>query len=157
MKSKIYYQICILFLLIMINIYMKNLTAILRKEKKVKGDDLNSENENNFKGNSKKLYNNHTSKCFLISDEFINKIIHVVLTRFFVDFNEPINFLKKIGQQHYLVNGIRVMKKYLFPSLENQSCKQFIWILLLGDKANKTLIDNLLNFNYAFEYNNNKY
>ena len=49
-------------------------------------------------------------------------------------------------------NGIRVMNKYLLPSLENQSCKKFIWILTLGDKANKTLVESLFHFNYSFEY-----
>ena len=36
------------------------------------------------------------------------------------------------------------MKKYLFPSLENQSCKDFNWILMLGNKANMTLVKYLL-------------
>ena len=43
------------------------------------------------------------------------------------------------------------MKKYLFPSLENQSCKNFIWILKFGDKANITYIKSLLNFTTVFE------
>ena len=43
------------------------------------------------------------------------------------------------------------MKKYLFPSLENQSCKKFIWVLKLGDKANISYIESLLEFNYSFE------
>ena len=43
------------------------------------------------------------------------------------------------------------MKKYLLSSLENQSCKQFIWILMLGDKANITHIKSLLNFNNSFK------
>ena len=74
------------------------------------------------------------------------------MTRFLFQFNYPINFRKKINQKEYIFNGIRVMKKYLFPSLENQSCKQFIWILLLGDGVNKTYIESILNFNYSFEY-----
>ena len=57
------------------------------------------------------------------------------------------NFTKIIYSPGYLLNGIRVMKKYLFPSLENQSCKNFIWILLLGDKANITQIKSFFNFN----------
>lgn len=44
------------------------------------------------------------------------------------------------------------MKKYLLPSLENQSCKQFMWILILGDKANMTFVKSLINFNLSFEY-----
>jgi hypothetical protein len=43
------------------------------------------------------------------------------------------------------------MKKYLFPSLENQSCKNFTWIIILGDKTNITHIKSLLNLNNSFE------
>ena len=43
------------------------------------------------------------------------------------------------------------MKKYLFPSLEAQSCKNFIWILKLGDKANITFVKSLLDINNSFE------
>ena len=43
------------------------------------------------------------------------------------------------------------MKKYLFPSLENQSCKNFIWILKLRDKDNIIYIKSLLNFTSIFE------
>ena len=63
------------------------------------------------------------------------------------------NFRKKIYSPAYLSNGIRVMKKYLFPSLENQSCKSFIWILLVGDKANITRVKSFFNFNLSFKYN----
>ena len=61
------------------------------------------------------------------------------------------DFKNKIYKEDYIQNGIRVMKKYLFPSLENQSCKNFIWILKLGDKANITYIKSLLNFTTVFE------
>ena len=44
------------------------------------------------------------------------------------------------------------MKKYLLYSLENQYCKQFIWVLTLGDKANITFVKSLINFNLSFEY-----
>ena len=44
------------------------------------------------------------------------------------------------------------MKKYLLPSLENQRCKIFIWILMIGNKANKSYVQSLLNFNYTFKY-----
>ena len=57
------------------------------------------------------------------------------------------------------MNGIRVLKKYLLPSLEHQSCKQFIWILILGDKINITYIKSFLVYNSSFEikviYNKN--
>ena len=43
------------------------------------------------------------------------------------------------------------MKKYLFPSLDNQRCKQFIWILKIGKKSNITFIKSLINFKNSFE------
>ena len=52
------------------------------------------------------------------------------------EYNFLTNFKKIIYKRDYILNGIRVLKKYLIPSLENQSCKKFTWILLLGDKAN---------------------
>jgi hypothetical protein len=55
------------------------------------------------------------------------------------------SFTKKMYKKDYILNGIRVMKKYLFPSLENQSCKNFIWILILGNKANITYVKSALN------------
>ena len=61
------------------------------------------------------------------------------------------DFKKKIYKKDYILNGIRVMKKYLFPSLDNQRCKQFIWILKIGEKANITFIKSLINFNNSFE------
>lgn len=44
------------------------------------------------------------------------------------------------------------MKEYLLPSLENQSCKDFKWILVLGNTNNISYINSLLNFNNSFEY-----
>ena len=91
-------------------------------------------------------------KCF-ISAEYSNlKISHFIITRFMVEFYHVNGFPKKIYSKAYINNGIRVMKKYLFPSLENQSCKDFIWILLLGNKANITYIESIINFNNTFEY-----
>ena len=43
------------------------------------------------------------------------------------------------------------MKKYLIPSLENQSCKNFIWVLLVGNNANITNIISKINLNISFE------
>ena len=44
------------------------------------------------------------------------------------------------------------MQKYLLTSLENQSCKNFTWILYLGDEANITYIKEVIKFNLSFEY-----
>ena len=61
------------------------------------------------------------------------------------------NFPEKIYKNDYILNGIKTMKKYLFPSLENQICKRFIWVLKVGNKANITYVKSLLNFNHSFE------
>ena len=76
----------------------------------------------------------------------------MIITRFIIPFWRIDNFTQKIYSPNYLLNGIRVMKKYLFPSLESQSCKDFIWILLLGDKSNITKVEHLLNINLPFKY-----
>lgn len=77
------------------------------------------------------------------------KIIHIILTRFLIYYTK--NFSDIIYREEYILNGIRVMKKYLFPSLENQRCKNFTWILKLGDRANITQIKSLLNLSNSFE------
>ena len=89
-------------------------------------------------------------KCYLPLDNSNIRIIHLIITRFSIDFYNKI-FSKKIYREDYIQNGIRVLKKYLFPSLENQSCKNFTWILMLGNKANIKYIKSLLNFNNSFE------
>ena len=61
-------------------------------------------------------------------------------------------FHKRIYKKDYILNGIRVMKKYLFPSLENQSCKNFIWILLIGNRVNKNYVKSFLNSINSFEF-----
>ena len=43
------------------------------------------------------------------------------------------------------------MKNYLIPSLENQSCKNFTLIIILGNKSNITYVKSLLNVNYSFK------
>ena len=50
----------------------------------------------------------------------------------------------------YIKNGIRVLKKYLFPSLNAQSCKDFILILTLGDDANMTYVKSHIDLNNSF-------
>ena len=77
------------------------------------------------------------------------KIIHIIITRFLMYYTNK--FSDIIYREDYILNGIRVMKKYLFPSLENQRCKNFTWILKLGDTANITQIKSLLNLNNSFE------
>ena len=90
-------------------------------------------------------------KCYLSPDESNLKIIHLIITRFMIEFWPHHNFTNKIYDEDYILNGIHMMKKYLFPSLDNQSCKKFIWILKLGNKANLTYIKSMLNFKNLFE------
>ena len=95
--------------------------------------------------------NNPYEKCYL--SPFISgiRIIHLIITRFMLDLIDKFGN-KKIYNEDYILNGIRVMKQYLLPSLDNQSCKNFIWILMLGNEANITYIKSLLNFNNSFDY-----
>ena len=113
-------------------------------------EKLNKTNEGPiFLFNSEKNKSSY-KKCYLSLDNSNIRIIHLIITRFSIDFYNKI-FSKKIYREDYIQNGIRVLKKYLFPSLENQSCKNFTWILMLGNKANMTYIKSLLNFNNSFE------
>jgi len=90
-------------------------------------------------------------KCYISPDDTNLKIMHFIITRFMIEYWPFDEFPKKIYKEDYILNGIRVMKKYLFPSLENQSCKQFIWILMLGNKANITYVKSLLDFKNSFQ------
>ena len=90
---------------------------------------------------------NENNKCYLSTENAKIKLAHLILTRFIFEFEGNKVFQKLIYSEAYIKNGIRTMKKYLFPSLENQSCKNFIWILLLGDKADMSYIKSLLDLN----------
>ena len=90
-------------------------------------------------------------KCYFAPDDSNLKIIHLIITRFMIGFWNLDDFPKRIYKNDYILNGIKVMKKYLFPSLENQNCKKFIWVLKIGDKANITHVKSLLNLNHSFE------
>jgi len=123
-KKKIKY-LCIflaLFFLLVINLIEK--IQIIQKEK-----------------------NNFEKKCYLSLENSNLKIIHIIITRFVHDFHG-----KSDSTKDYILNGIRVMRKYLLPSLENQSCKDFIWILMLGNEANIVSIKSLVNFNNSFPW-----
>ena len=106
----------------------------------------------NYNKNKKEKLNNTEKinisykKCYLSMDSSKVKIIHLIMTRFLMKFYTP-EFSKKMYQKDYILNGFRVLKQYLFPSLENQSCKNFIWILVLGNKANITYVKSALNLN----------
>lgn len=93
-------------------------------------------------------------KCYCFVENKNIKIIHLIITRFLINsFSDefPKKFHNRSYNHDYIRNGIRVMKKYLLPSLESQSCKNFTWVIMLGNKANITQIKTLINFNSSFE------
>ena len=102
---------------------------------------------NSFKS---EIINISNKKCYFFSNSNL-KIIHLIITRFLVEIYRVNGFPKKLYTEDYIPNGIRVIKKYLIPSLENQSCKNFTFILMIGDKANITYIKSLFNFHNSFE------
>ena len=128
---------------------MTNRLGLELKKREAKGysiSDIHNTNKNIIE--NKPIYFNKCYSPFHISNI---SLIHLIITRFLIGFNFTNNYKKEFKEQ-YISNGIRVMKKYLFPSLEKQSCKNFTWILMLGDEANITLIESLINFNYSFQY-----
>ena len=141
----------------MIVTYIKFFNIIFKYEKPYIYNDKTKNNgpekikqENYMKLDSNKYI--PFEKCYLSSDNSSIKIIHLIFTRFIMEFWNKNYFRNIIYKDEFILNGIRVMKKYLLPSLENQSCKKFKWILMIGNKANRAYVKNLLNFNYSFEY-----
>ena len=101
-----------------------------------------------------KLYSKNTNNileiCYLPPNDSNLKTIHFTTTRFTIEYLTFNEFPNKIYKEDYIRNGIIVMKKYLFPSLENQSCRNFIWVLMLGNKAKIDFIKSLLDFDKSF-------
>lgn len=101
--------------------------------------------------------NTNTFECQKTSISYKNcyisifniRVIHLIITRFLIDVYSH-RFPKKNYTKEYISNAFRVLEKYLLPSLENQSCKDFTFILILGNKNNITYIKSLLNFNNSF-------
>ena len=104
-----------------------------------------------FKYSNSNLYKPPFEKCYLSSDNTNIKIIHLILTRFIIPFYKPYNFTEKIYNTDYFFNGIRVMKKYLLPSLQIQTCKDFIWILIIGNKVNITKVKSFIKHDLSFK------
>jgi len=98
--------------------------------------------------NPKNSLNILKKQCYITFENNGAKIIHLIITRFMIEFYEWNGFPKNLYNRNYINNGIRVMKKYLLPSLDSQSCKNFIWILMIGEKINKTKVESLINFHY---------
>jgi len=131
---------------------MKNLSLMKNKTETIRQINKNSEISQLNNTINENIINISSEKCYL-SNEYSNiKIIHLIFTRFLIVFYKLNGFPNKMYDDGYILNGIRVMKKYLFPSLENQKCKNFTWILMLGNKANITYIESIINFNNSFDY-----
>ena len=56
---------------------------------------------------------NISENCYLSPDNSGTKIIHFIITRFLIEFYKAYGFPKKMYNEDYIPNGIRVMKKYL--------------------------------------------
>ena len=140
----------IIIILIIIFFIIGNDLNVLRTEKKNYFDLSKLKNKGE---NKEKIYisENSFNKCYLPFNDSNIKIIHLIITRFLIEFYKLYGFPNKLYEKDYIPNGIRVVKKYLIPSLENQSCKNFIWILMLGNNVNITLVKSLLDSNNSFD------
>ena len=56
-------------------------------------------------------------RCYLSNDNSNKSILHLIFTRFLMEFWNINYFGKIIYKKEYILNGIRVMKKYLLDSL----------------------------------------
>jgi len=141
----------ILFFLLHIIVLNKN-NKLLRKNR-IKEDRYNKSNIDAININNSEKNKKVYQKCYLPVDNSNSnsKIIHFITTRFLIEYDIKSDFNKILYSENYITNGIRVMKRYLFPSLESQSCKLFTWIIILGNKANLTYIKPLITFKYSFE------
>ena len=162
-KNKLYYNSYVkikyiiltgLFIIqIILTLIKSNNFIIYNKQNDNKNSrDKSNNSDNNIAKSKSKYISNIFEKCYKSSFDPHLKIIHLIITRFIVEFWKADNFTKRIYNEDYILNGIRVMKKYLFPSLENQLCQEFVWILMIGDKANKTYVESLFNFKIKFKY-----
>ena len=133
------------------NNYINN--SIINKNQNFLGDSTNNSNTI-FNDYQKKLNSDENdfsqNSCYPVFQKKNIKVTHLIITRFIIEFLKE--FKKTIYTKEYIKNGIRVMKKYLFNSLENQKCKDFLFILLLGNRANISYVRSLFNFKLSFKY-----
>ena len=125
----------------------KILQSLINKSKTEKSI---KDKEDSLKKNKSKF---SFEKCYHSPDNTNLRIMHIIITRFMIKLKGiPVDISpEKIYEEEYILNGIRVMKKYLIPSLENQSCKKFIFILMVGDRINITYIKSLINLKNTFK------
>lgn len=137
----------------LINLSFWILIIIFSNQNNIRNNIIKDKCEKSNYGNTLGIINNSKENyCFSFNDDSNIKIIHLIFTRFLFNFFYWNDFPNKMYNKEYILNGIRVMNKYLLPSLENQSCKNFIWILLLGNEANIAYVKSLLYFNYSFGF-----
>ncbi len=117
-----------------------NKTSMNKKDSQY---DINKLEESKFINTLEDCYESIDNSNLIIS--------HFIITRYLIDITDDVGN-QKIYSQEYIFNGIRVMKKYLLSSLENQKCQKFIWILMIGNNFSTTYVKSLLNFNNSFEY-----
>ena len=137
-------------------IFPKNVVVNNNKstKTKIKYKTINGHVKNSIYNLKSNNHNIFSEKCYLSPEKPEIKIIHFIITRFMMELVKiKVDIPKSdIYKDEYILNGFRVMKKYLIPSLEKQSCKNFIWILMVGNKVNVTYLDSLINVkNNSFE------
>ena len=123
--------IFIIFFFIFVNIFNK-------KQNKITTNIYNNKKNSNNKNN-----------CYISPENSNLKIIHVITTRYL--FNIKPNYTEFMKSEEYTQNAIRVLNKYLLPSLENQRCQDFIWIFMVGDLGNISYIKSKFNFHNSFK------
>ena len=114
----------ILVLFITINVFF------IKQSKEYKNID---KNEKIIKRNRLITFEKAKTNCYFPPYNLNIKIIHLIITRFMLDISNFKNNPKLMFSDNYFYNGIRVLKKYLFHSLEAQNCKNFIWVLVMGN------------------------
>ena len=53
--------------------------------------------------------------------------------------------------EEFAPNAKRVLNKYLLPALERQKCKDFIWVLMIGNQADLSYYKSFFNFHNSFK------
>lgn len=84
--------------------------------------------KDNLDSYKSEIINISDKTCYFFPHNSNLRIIHLIITKFLLEIYKLNGIPKKLYREDYISDGIRVLKKYLFPSLENQSCKNFTFI-----------------------------
>ena len=105
----------------------------------------------NFFCLNKKIVNNNKCNNYCYKPLFNPKlkIKHVIITRFLNHFASF--FIKYMEKEDFSINAKRVLNKYLLPALERQKCKDFIWVLMIGNQADLSYYKSYFNFHNSFK------